>query len=96
MMTPTPAERHWAPLCQALEHPELENDSRFDTKGRRLANAELLVGIFDEIFATRPQEEWLHVFDEYDLFCCAVNSLKELAVDPQVTPVISMKAARRP
>ena len=42
------------------------------------------MGIFDEIFASRPQEKWLRIFGEYDLFCCAVNSFKELAVDPQV------------
>jgi crotonobetainyl-CoA:carnitine CoA-transferase CaiB-like acyl-CoA transferase len=85
MMTLTPQERHWGPLCRALDHPELENDSRFDTSDKRLDNAEQLVGIFDKVFITRPLKEWLRIFGEYDLFCCAINSLKDLKNDPQVT-----------
>ncbi len=84
IMTLTPPDRFWHPLCQALGHPELENDPRFDTDDKRLANAEQLVAIFDEIFALQTQAEWLHVFDDYDLFACAVNSLKDLGSDPQV------------
>jgi crotonobetainyl-CoA:carnitine CoA-transferase CaiB-like acyl-CoA transferase len=85
MMTLTPPDRHWGPLCQALGHPELENDPRFDTDDKRLENAEPLVNIFDRIFATRPRDEWLKTFAKYDLFCCGVNSVTELANDPQVT-----------
>ncbi len=84
MMTLTPPERHWGPLCQALGHPELENDPRFDTDAKRLAKSEQLVAIFDEIFSTRPRDEWLQVFAEYDLFCSGVNSITELPNDPQV------------
>ena len=49
-----------------------------------MENAEILVAIFDEIFAARTLDEWLHIFDGYDLFVCAVNSLKDLGSDPQV------------
>jgi len=84
IMTLTPPDRFWPPLCQALGHPELEMNPRFDTDDKRLENAEQLVAIFDEIFALRTQAEWLHVFDDYDLFACAVNSLTDLGSDPQV------------
>ena len=84
MITLTPPDRHWAPLCQALNRTELENDPRFDTDAKRLANAEELVALFDEIFATRPRDEWLEIFGEYDLFCSGVNSVMELPDDPQV------------
>jgi crotonobetainyl-CoA:carnitine CoA-transferase CaiB-like acyl-CoA transferase len=84
MMTLTPPGRHWGPLCRALGRPELENDPRFDTDEKRGANAEQLVSLFDEIFATRPRDEWLEILGRYDLFCCAVNRPTELAVDPQV------------
>ena len=85
MMTLTPPERHWGPLCQALGHPELEDDPRFNTDDKRLENAEQLVTIFDGLFATRPRDEWLKIFAEYDLFCCGINSVTELANDPQIT-----------
>jgi len=84
MMTLTPPDRFWGPLCQALGHPELENDPRFHVDDKRLENAKELVAIFDEIFATRTLDEWLEIFDSYDLFVCAVNSLKDLGNDPQV------------
>ncbi len=41
--------------------------------------------IFDGLFATRPRDEWLKIFAEYDLFCCGINSVTELANDPQIT-----------
>ena len=85
MMTLTPPERHWGPLCQALGHPELEDDPHFNTDDKRLENAEQLVTIFDGLFATRPRDEWLKIFAEYDLFCCGINSVTELANDPQIT-----------
>jgi crotonobetainyl-CoA:carnitine CoA-transferase CaiB-like acyl-CoA transferase len=84
MMTLTPPDRFWRPLCQALGHPELENDPRFEDDEKRLENAEQLVAIFDEIFATRTAAEWLDTFSDYDLFVCAVNSLTDLGNDPQV------------
>ena len=84
MMTLTPPEKYWGSLCLALDHPEFENDPRFNTDEMRLENAKELVAIFDQIFATRPLEEWLNIFAKYDLFCCAVNRPGELADDPQV------------
>lgn len=84
MMTLTPPERHWEPLCNALGHPELLDDNRFDTDDKRLENAELLVSFFDKVFATRSRDEWLKIFSEHDLFCCAINRLNELVQDSQV------------
>jgi len=83
MMTLSPTERHWGPLCQALECPELENDPCFQAEENRQAHAEELVAIFDGIFAARPLDEWLRVFAEYDLFGCAVNSMMDLMNDEQ-------------
>jgi len=84
MMTLTPPEKYWGTLCRALDHPELENDPRCNTDDMRLKNAEELVSIFDQIFATRPLEEWLGIFAEYDFFCCGINRPGDLANDPQV------------
>jgi crotonobetainyl-CoA:carnitine CoA-transferase CaiB-like acyl-CoA transferase len=84
MMTLTPPDRHWGPLCRALGRAELENDPRFNTDDKRLENAAQLVSIFDEIFATRPRNEWLQIFARYDLFCCEVNRMTDLQDDPQI------------
>jgi crotonobetainyl-CoA:carnitine CoA-transferase CaiB-like acyl-CoA transferase len=84
MMTLTPPERHWGPLCLALGKPELEGDSRYDTDEKRRARSKELVALLDQIFATKTRDEWLHIFGKHDLFCCAVNALMEISRDPQV------------
>ncbi|MFH0844549.1 MAG: CoA transferase [Pseudomonadota bacterium] len=84
MMTLTPPDRHWGPLCRALGHPELENDGDFNTDDKRLKKSEQLVVLFDEIFSSRPRDEWLRIFAEHDLFCCGVNSVMEAGNDAQV------------
>jgi crotonobetainyl-CoA:carnitine CoA-transferase CaiB-like acyl-CoA transferase len=84
MMTLTPPERHWEPLCKALGHPELADDPRFNGQDKLQKNAAELVAILDELFATRPRDEWLRIFGEFDLFCCAVHKLTDLAEDPQI------------
>lgn len=84
MITLTPQERHWGPLCHALGLPDLENDFLFSTSEKRLAHAKELVGIFDRAFATRPREEWLKIFADHDLIFSAVHTLKDMAEDSQV------------
>ena len=84
MMTLTPEDRHWGHLCRALEIPEIENDPRFNNPDQRLDNAETLISIFDDIFASRTRNEWLRRFGEHDLFACAVNRLSDLENDPQI------------
>jgi crotonobetainyl-CoA:carnitine CoA-transferase CaiB-like acyl-CoA transferase len=84
MMTLTPPERFWGPLCRALDRPDLENDPRFDTEEKRFEKSAELVAIFDDIFMKRTRQEWLDIFSKYDLFCCSVNSFMELEHDPQI------------
>jgi crotonobetainyl-CoA:carnitine CoA-transferase CaiB-like acyl-CoA transferase len=85
MMTLTPPDRHWGPLCRALGHPELETDDRFNTNDKKVENAEDLVKIMDDIFIKRACDEWLHTFAEHDLFASAVNRFGDLPKDPQIT-----------
>jgi formyl-CoA transferase len=84
MMTLTPPERFWGPVCRALGRPEMEKDPRFDTEEKRFEKSAELVAIFDDIFMERTRQEWLDIFSEYDLFCCGVNSFMELEHDPQI------------
>jgi crotonobetainyl-CoA:carnitine CoA-transferase CaiB-like acyl-CoA transferase len=78
-------DKYWTSLCQAIEHPELINDARFDSTEKLLANSQELVVIFDQIFAMRPRDEWLKILTEYDLPVAPVNRLSELVNDPQIT-----------
>jgi crotonobetainyl-CoA:carnitine CoA-transferase CaiB-like acyl-CoA transferase len=77
-------EKYWSSLCQAMGHPELANDERFDSAEKLRANSEQLVALFDKFFATRPRDEWLKILSEYDLPVAPINRLCELVDDPQV------------
>ena len=85
MMTLTPSDRHWPPLCEALGLDHLIHDPRFDTDDNRFTNSKELISLLDEAFAAHCRDEWLRIFTEHDLFCCAVNTFKDLAGDPQIT-----------
>jgi crotonobetainyl-CoA:carnitine CoA-transferase CaiB-like acyl-CoA transferase len=51
-------ERHWPPLARAVGHPEWTEDPRFGTAKDRARNAAVLIGLLDEIFATKSRAEW--------------------------------------
>jgi len=77
-------ERHWPPLARAVGHPEWLEDPRFAEPAARAENAAALIGMLDEIFATRSREQWGEVFDaEQDLWWAPVQSIEEVVADPQ-------------
>jgi crotonobetainyl-CoA:carnitine CoA-transferase CaiB-like acyl-CoA transferase len=78
-------DRHWPPLARAVGHPEWTGDPRFATAKDRARNAAALIGLLDEIFATKSREEWGASFDaEPELWWAPVQSLDEVIADPQV------------
>lgn len=77
-------QSQWKKFCTLLGHPELVADPRFATDDKRLAHSEVLIPILDEIFATKPRDEWLRILKSADIVCSEVNRPSELAEDPQV------------
>ncbi|MEE3330490.1 MAG: CoA transferase [Myxococcota bacterium] len=78
-------ERHWPPLCQAVGHPEWTEDERFNSAQARFQNARELIGLIDEIFATRTLEEWRPIFDGIeDFFWSPVQTIDQVLADEQV------------
>ena len=84
IMTITADEDDWLQFCRALGTPELAEDSRFNTVEKRYANSEQFVALLDEIFYTKPRDEWLKVLAQHDLPAGPVNRLLELRDDPQI------------
>ncbi len=77
-------ERHWPPLCRAVGRPDWLTDPRFGTARSRAANAAELIGELDEIFATKPLDEWAKVFAaEPDFFWSPINSIEDVVADEQ-------------
>ncbi|MGE0820547.1 MAG: CaiB/BaiF CoA transferase family protein [Candidatus Binatia bacterium] len=80
------ADRYWADFCKALGLAEIEHDPRFATMKVRGKNCEALIALFDQVFATKPRDEWMHLLKaEGDFIYTIVNSINELPDDPQMT-----------
>lgn len=78
------ADRHWPPLCRAVNRPEWLADSRFDTARNRAINARELIAALDVIFATKTLDEWTPIFEaEPELFWSPVNGMEDILGDEQ-------------
>jgi len=78
------ADRHWPALCRAVGHDDWLTDPRYATARDRFINGEQLIGRLDELFATKPLDEWATIFDrEADFFWSPINSLEDILRDEQ-------------
>lgn len=73
----------WAPVCRAIGREELIDDERFSTSKARRQNSVECVNIIDEAFAKYTKEEMAARLDENVLAWAPVQTLTEVAQDPQ-------------
>ncbi|PYM05321.1 MAG: formyl-CoA transferase [Candidatus Rokuibacteriota bacterium] len=71
----------WQRCCAALGRPELARDPRFDTMARRVANRDVLVPLFNEIFAKRRAADWLRVLDEAGVPAGRIKTVEEVCTN---------------
>ncbi|MGA8545857.1 MAG: CoA transferase [Mycobacterium sp.] len=77
-------DRHWPPLCRAVGKAEWLADPRFADARARAINAVALIAELDQIFATKPLDEWAEIFaGEPDFFWSPVNSIEDVVADQQ-------------
>ena len=75
-------DRHWGPLCRVVGRPEWLTD--YPRPRDRATNATHLIGELDEIFATKPLDEWAELFArEPDFFWSPINSMEDVVADEQ-------------
>jgi crotonobetainyl-CoA:carnitine CoA-transferase CaiB-like acyl-CoA transferase len=77
-------EKFWQALCQVLGVEELIDDPRFADNDRRRDHREELIPILEDIFHTRPGEEWLRLLAEAGIPSGPINTLDRVFADPQV------------
>ncbi len=77
-------ERQWPALARCLGREDLITDIRFATKPDRHARSLELIGIFDEIFATRDLAEWRGTLDGNGLVFGVVGILDDIPNDRQM------------
>ncbi|BBU24941.1 CaiB/BaiF CoA transferase family protein [Mycobacterium xenopi] len=77
-------DRHWPALCRVVGRTDWLTDPRFADGRARAANAVELIAQLDEIFATKPLDEWAETFaSEPEFFWSPINSIEDMVVDPQ-------------
>ena len=83
MMQP---DRYWANVCRVIGRDDMATDPRFCELAARREHSEEAIRILDEIFATKPREEWLRLFKEGpgEVICGPVSDTEDLVDDPQV------------
>lgn len=74
----------WEPLCRVMDREDLINDERYTkAKGRRANSAEL-VTLMDQEFGKYTKAEIAERLDENSIAWAPVQTLAEVAADPQV------------
>lgn len=78
--------RHWPAFCRAIGRADLALDPRFTQMKWASGDGQAAVAIFDEVFATRPRDEWLRMLRaaSADFIFAPVNRVEDLPDDPQV------------
>ena len=79
------ADRHWPPLCRAVGQRRVDGPiPRFVDARSRAVNAVELIAELDQIFATKPLDEWAEVFaGEPDFFWSPINTIEDVVADEQ-------------
>ena len=76
-------EKFWQALCDIIGRPELATDPRFKTNANRVAHNNELIGILQEILATRGSAEWLAALGKAGIPSEPVLSYDEALAHPQ-------------
>lgn len=77
-------QKFWEGLTEAVERPNLRQDSRFRTRDDRIAHYQELQQTLADIFCTRSRRDWLDRLGKYDVPSAPIYSLQEVFEDPQV------------
>jgi crotonobetainyl-CoA:carnitine CoA-transferase CaiB-like acyl-CoA transferase len=74
----------WEKTCRALDRPELFRDPRFDTDANRVTNREALIPLLNEVFGTRPVDEWIARLEEAGVPAGKIKTVAEVCESPHL------------
>lgn len=79
-----PEEKRWNPFLEAIGQRTLSEDPLYTTRELRAQNAPALTKALDDIFRSRPWQEWQARLDEYGITYGLVGTLRDVLDDPQM------------
>ena len=71
-------------LCNAIGHPEIAQDSRFNTINARHEHVEELGAALQNVFQTKTANEWIELLDKNSIPVSPIQNLEDICHDPQV------------
>ncbi|MFQ5896828.1 MAG: CaiB/BaiF CoA transferase family protein [Candidatus Methylomirabilia bacterium] len=74
----------WDRFCQAIDHPELVRDPRFESEAQRVANREILVPLLNGILGERSAEEWLKHLEKAGIPAGRIQTVAEVCESPHL------------
>jgi len=85
MLAMLQSDRYWPDFCRVIGREDLAKDPKFEDMWKRSENHEELIDMLDQIFMSKPRDEWMKILKEGgDFIFGPVNSLLDLEEDPQV------------
>lgn len=88
--------KRWPALCDALGHPELATDRRFDTNDKRVRGRTELRGVLEPLFAGRTTDDWIGILDAADVLCGPLLTYPELVAQDHIRQSGSIVTVRHP
>jgi CoA:oxalate CoA-transferase len=77
-------EAQWHSLCEATQRQDLVGDPRFADGNARTRHHAALEPLLIGVFLTKTRSTWIELLSAADVPCGPVNSIADIAADPQV------------
>ncbi len=81
------SDQKWVKICEVLDLAHLATDPAYDNYMKRVAASAEIGAVFQEIFMTKPRDEWIRLLEAAEVPCCPVNDREDVFDDPQVRAV---------
>jgi crotonobetainyl-CoA:carnitine CoA-transferase CaiB-like acyl-CoA transferase len=77
-------DRLWQQFCDLLGRQDLKTHERFATNPKRVQNHDELYPVLERVFAQKPADEWIALFEKNGIPCGQIFSVGEVLEHPQV------------
>ena len=74
----------WTRYCEAIERPDLRDDTRFATAPARVEHRQTLIPIIEELTAARSVQEWMDLLGAAGVPCGRIRNVAEVCTNPQL------------
>ena len=78
------SERIWERFCQGIQRLDLRENPDYASNSDRVASRGKLVPMLQELFLTRPVQDWVDELQQVNVPCGPINDLADVFSDPQL------------